>query len=121
MNKYLLLFLLLSCSSPKVEKVTVSLVTMPPPPYPEYPIEVKSDGTVEPVRLYLKENLKNWDSYKPLTWKMDTVDNKEIPKVKYIVKHSYSTKNHKGKRVKVVAEFFLDEYGQVIKMFPVEK
>ncbi|MDJ1494241.1 hypothetical protein QNI19_14955 [Cytophagaceae bacterium DM2B3-1] len=88
MKKYLLLLFLVSCSSPKVE-VTASLVTMPPPPFPEYPIEVKFVGTVEPVRLYLKENLKNWASYKPL---MDTVDNKEMPRVKYIVKHSYSTK-----------------------------
>ena len=69
------------------------------------------DGSVYPVELYLKKNLKDPDSYEAIEWsKVQNTDDG------YMVRHKYRAKNSFGGYVIENKIFYLNEKGHVYRV-----
>lgn len=76
-------------------------------------IEVKNsiwDGSVSQIKIYLKSNLKDPDSYESIEWSNVT----ETPEG-YMVRHKYRAKNSFGGYIIENKLFYMDKKGNVIQ------
>jgi len=70
------------------------------------------DGSVRQVERYLKNNLKDPDSYQAIAW--GPVVDGQTPKGRYHVQHKYRAKNSFGGYVIEFHVFHLDSDGNII-------
>ena len=61
------------------------------------------------VRMYLRNNLSDWDSYKSISWSNFSNDGEE-----YSILHKYKAKNIFGGYVTKVSRFYVNQEGVVI-------
>ncbi len=82
-----------------------------------------SDKAQSSVNSFLKENLKNYSSYKSISFAvLDSLKKGEIPISKdslfYGITHFYSIKNSDNVNVKMTVSFYLDKNFKILKTYP---
>ena len=115
-----LAFIVIAMITPSTPSSTSSPSTDAPSSTPPAPREVVSnspwDASVYQVERYLKDNLKDPDSYDGMEWSAVT----KLDAGGFMVRHKYRAKNSFGGYIIENQIFTLDEKGAVIAVLPYE-